>query len=45
MLGNMDAGAGDGNMDAGAGDGTDGLWTVIQRKCGKGSVTGCGVRG
>ena len=52
----QDAGAGDGNMDAGAGDGTDATcnqdagagddtWTVVQRKRGKGNVTGRGVRG
>ena len=53
----MDAGAGDGTdatCNQGAGDGTDATcnqgagddtWTVVQRKRGKGNVTGRGVRG
>ena len=36
--GNMDS-TGDGNMDVGAGDDT---WTVVQRKRGKGNMTGRG---
>ena len=41
-LGAGDGADGDGNTHADAGDGT---WTVVQRKRGKGNVTGRGVRG
>jgi hypothetical protein len=47
MLGNMEVGTGDdkdGNLEVGTGNGTDGEWTVVQRKRGKGNVTGRGVR-
>ena len=40
----MEEGTGD-DTDVGTGDGTDGEWTVVQRKRGKGNVTGRGARG
>ena len=41
-LGAGDGMDGDGNTHA---DAEDGTWTVVQRKRGKGNVTGRGVRG